>query len=56
MSHEQIPENGLQKTVIVLTQIALLNPPLHILAIGAVARSEIFTHGKELRIGIFEDG
>src|ERR1035437_3088545 len=41
----------LQIAVIVLTHVALLDPPVHIVAVGAVARGEVLAHGNEFRLG-----
>src|ERR1035437_9159005 len=46
----------LQIAVIVLTHVALLDPPVHIVAVGAVARGEVLAHGNEFRLGVVADG
>ena len=54
--HEQMRQHRLQIALIVLAHIALLDPPVHIVAVGAVARSEVLAHGYKLRLGGFVDG
>ena len=45
MIHKQMRQKRLQRAVIVLAHVALLDSSVHIVAVWAVARGEVFAHG-----------
>jgi len=56
MVHEQMRQQRLQVAVLVLTHVPLLDPSIHVVAVRAVARGEVFPHRNKVRPVVVVNG